>query len=101
MQKELISYIRMNRNPIGVVIARRQPTGIVEMDISVCNPKDKFDKKRALSIARERLDNPNRSVFYVPNRIEKRIVEDSVVEINVVQEAVNRMYCRAVSYFKN
>lgn len=100
MQSQLIQYIRQNGVMVGAVAAVKIDEGRYNIGISVCRSKNepRFIKARARDIA------VNRAMvgaeIVVPNRMEKRIIDNDVVEINVVQDCVNRMKVRANKYFK-
>ena len=100
MQSQLIQYIRQNGVMIGAVAAVKIDEGCYNLGVSVCRSKNepRFIKARARGIAVNRAMLGSELV--IPKRMEKRVIEDSVVEINVIQDAVNRMKARADKYFK-
>lgn len=52
----LISYIRKNGKPVGCVVGFNN-NGEIGIGVSLCNSKDKFDKKRARELASIRAVN--------------------------------------------
>ena len=100
MRDRLTQYIRQNGKPIGCVVALKLPEGVsFGWAVQRSKKEPQFRRKFCVGVATDRallgVTHP------VPNRTEKRIVEDSVVEINVVSETLNRMKARAEKYFNN
>ena len=55
MNNEIILYVRnRKRQPVGVVVARKNESGRVMFGWSRCNRKDRFDKYLGLELARGR-----------------------------------------------
>jgi hypothetical protein len=84
----LISYKRdKKRNPVGVVVATKNPaTGDIHYGHALCRKGDRFTKARALAIALGRTDFNT---------------YDTICKIPSLQNTLNRVKERAKKYFKN
>lgn len=76
--------------PIGCVVA----TDVYDIGVSICNPKDTFNKKRAKIIAKGRAENHT-----MPNILYRRTNAGEKLE-SVINDAMYAMKVRAEKYFK-
>ena len=86
----LISYIRDdNRVPIGVIVALDKQV----FGISICSPRDRFNKAMGIKIAE------GRAILQTPTIIPNRVVNGQEVFL-IIEDAMVRMHKRAAKYFK-
>jgi len=106
---KLVQYIRDEKNqPFGVVVAL-VVDGEVRLGVSVCNKKDKFNKKLALEIAVGRATvgcdtyapiRMVRRVVMLPVKMDGTELVPHVIKVDAVQEMINIMTSRANRYFR-
>lgn len=106
---KLVQYIRNEQNqPIGVVVALVVENE-VRLGVSVCNKKDKFNKKLAVEIAVGRATvgcdvyapiRMVRRVVMLPRKLDGTELVPHVIKVDAVQEMINIMTSRAKRYFR-
>jgi len=101
MNKCIVRYVRLNevftdylefpevgRRPIGVVVAVPGPDGPV-IGWSKCSPKDRFNRRRGVDIARGRTVHSTQDISSLPREYQE-----------VFSRAIVQMNSRAQKYFK-
>lgn len=105
VSKYLVYYLRdWKRVPFGCIVA----TSPENIGVSICCPKDHFNKRRARDIALGRAMLRDNSLGVVPNRRiagyygenEKTWYLPEQPMKNYVEECVERIKSRAIKYFK-
>lgn len=91
----LVEHVRDEfHNPVATVVA----IGPGRLGVSVCNPKDRFNKRMGVKIAAGRaainvgIDLPNNRYVLVFDTYEPLS--------DVVESAINRMHTRSLKYYK-
>jgi len=93
----LIKYVRNGEgNRVGVVVA----TGASKVGWSLCNKKDKWDRKKGLMIASNRAERGFHSVIPTMYVKEHDCETGKVIQREVMVSAFNHMEERALSYYK-
>lgn len=98
IRKYLYEYNNGQKKPYGVIVATENGIGI-----SVCHPKDDFNKDLGVNIAKTRISN--KKPFTLPlDKHKIRIAYQGNVKIiskqSDIQENLERMTDRATKYFK-
>jgi hypothetical protein len=87
----LISYVRNDKGqPIGVVAS----PGKYLVGVSICNPKDKFDRQLGLEIACGR-------AMRVENIYPKTLPNRNDLSLDMLDDMVDTMYRRSRKYYKD
>lgn len=93
----LVSYIydyAGGKRPIGCVVARKTNKGDIKIGFSICNPKDRFDKKQAQILAMKDVSP------VVPNRQITKSEGNRVRLSEAIKDAIERMKQRVADYYK-
>lgn len=109
MSPMLVQFIRDTHDQskvIGCVVGLKQ-NGAIGVGVSLCSPRDKFDKKKAREIAEERakqsINNEERSipgntVFYHNKRV-GRVSTVPPNKLDTVMKSINEMKSRCERYY--
>ena len=88
----LIKYIRNGYDEkIGAVVSPAKN----RVGVSLCNPKDRFDKRIAIDKAAGRAMAGGSKVFNVPNRRDAILLDDEI------RREVKNMYTRSEKYYQD
>jgi len=86
----LVKHLRVNHKPFGTIVAIAEH----KVGVSLCSPKDRFNKKLGTLIAQKRAEA--NACVSIPNRV---LDGKSSIESVVASERI-KMVDRARKYFK-